>query len=287
VYERNSSLLSALPAMPDWYLAILGLASVAALGAVWSPLFLVGILAILAAAATIYQAIVAGARAIVPPRRSPTERLKIRTMVAVLHLIQPAARLRGRIRGGLTPWRMRRGGPLRFPRSRQAALWSETWRAPERRVRELAERLEDGGAMVLCGGSFDRWDLEARRGHFGSARLLMAIEDYPHGRQLVRWRYWPRFSVFAVLVTLACAALAVAAARDGAIAAAAVIAACGAGLMIRTLRDAAAATGTIADALAAAATSTEPAAATSTQPPAPIVVTEGSKEPDVAEAALR
>ena len=279
VYERQTGLLSALPSMPDWYLAILALALLTALGALWAPLLLASVVLAALAIITLFQAALAAARAIVPKHaRSPIERSKIRAMVAVLHLVQPAARLLGRIRGGLTPWRMRPGGPLRLPRPRQAALWSESWREPERRIRDLATRLEDRDASVICGGSFDRWDLEVRRGQFGSARLLMAIEEYPHGKQLVRWRYWPRFSVLALLVAVVCAALAVAAASDHAIAAAAALAVCGAGLLIRVLRDGAAATGTIASALAAT---------TESLPATELVEPQGSKEPDVAEPALR
>jgi O-antigen biosynthesis protein len=279
VYERKTGVLSALPSMPDWYLAILALALLTALGALWPPLLLASAILTALVIITLAQAVLGAARAIVPKQaRSAIERSKIRAMVAVLHLVQPAARLRGRIRGGLAPWRMRPGGPLRLPRRRQAAVWSESWQNPERRIRNLAKRLEGRGASVLCGGSFDRWDLEVRRGQFGSARLLMAVEEYPHGKQLVRWRYWPRFSLFPLLVAMVCVALAVAAASDDAIAAGAALAVCGAGLLIRTLRDAGAATGTIAHALAATTDSPEPTE---------LVEPQGSKEPDVAEAALR
>jgi hypothetical protein len=263
--------------MPEWYLGILVLAGLMVLGALWPPLLLTSAVLAAAIALTLSRAVVAAARAIVPKHeRSPVERAKIRAMIAVLHLIQPAARLQGRIRGGLTPWMMRPGGALCVPRRRQAALWNESWEAPERRIRDLARRLDHCGASVISGGSFDRWDLEVRRGRFGSARLLMAIEEYPHGKQLVRWRYWPRLSILALLLALACAGLAVAAATDGAIVAAAVLAVCAAGLLIRALRDAAAATGAIARALTAT-TVTTPAMD-------PVVAPERSREPDVTPA---
>ena len=277
VYERHTRLLTALPSMPEWYLGILVLAGLTALGASWPPLLLTSAVLAAAVAVTLSQAVVAAARAIVPKHeRSPVERSKIRAMIAVLHLIQPAARLQGRIRGGLTPWMMRPGGALCVPRRRQAALWSESWEAPEDRIRDLAQRLDGCGASVVSGGNFDRWDLEVRRGRFGSARLLMAIEEYPHGKQLVRWRYWPRFSILALLLAIGCAGLAVAAAADDAIVAAAVLAVCAAGLPIRMLRDGAAATGTIARALTAT-TLTTPATD-------PVVAPEKSSEPDVTPA---
>jgi hypothetical protein len=84
--------------------------------------------------------------------------------------------------------------------------------------------------------------------------------------------------VLALVVAMVCAALAVAAARDDAIAAAAVLAVCGAGLLIRMVRDGAAATGSIAHALAPT---------TESLPATELVAPSGSKEPDVAEAPLR
>ena len=172
---------------------------------------------------------------------------------------------------------MRPGDALCVPRRRQAALWSESWEAPERRIRDLGQRLEGCGASVVSGGSFDRWDLEVRRGRFGSARLLMAIEEYPHGRQLVRWRYWPRFSILALLLATGCAGLALPAARDDAIVVAAVLAVCAAAVLIRTLRDAAAAMGTIARELTSTTTITTPATDL-------VVAPENSGEPDVTPA---
>ena len=106
----------------------------------------------------------------------------------------------------------------------------------------------------------------------------MAIEEYPHGKQLVRWRYWPRFSVLALLVAMVCAALAAAAASDDAIAASAALAACGAGLLIRMVRDVPAA----ADQYRLTAWQ-----ATESPPATELVEPQGSKEPDVAEPALR
>jgi O-antigen biosynthesis protein len=277
VYERHTRLLTALPSMPEWYLGILVLAGLTALGALWPPLLLTSAILAVAVVVTLSGAIVAAARALVPKHeRTPMERSRIRAMIAALHLVQPAARLQGRIRGGLVPWMMRPGDTLCLPRRRQAALWSESWEAPERRIRDLGRRLDGCGASVVSGGSFDRWDLEVRRGRFGSARLLMAIEEYPHGKQLVRWRYWPRFSILAFLLAIGCVGLAVPAAGDDAIVAAAVLAVCAMAVLIRTLRDAAAATGTIARALTAT-TITTPARD-------PVVAPEKSREPDVTPA---
>src|SRR2546428_7366013 len=50
----------------------------------------------------------------------------LRLVVVFLHLMQPMARLSGRIRGGLTPWRRR--GPRTRPRFRR--LHMTYWRGP-------------------------------------------------------------------------------------------------------------------------------------------------------------
>jgi hypothetical protein len=123
--------------------------------------------------------------------------------------------------------------------------WSETWRAPEERLSDLAARLTEAGAWVVHGGGFDRWDLEVRWGSFGSARVLMVIEEYARGRQLVRWRAWPRFSPVATAAGIACAGLTVWAASAGAVTAALAFGAVGITLLARAVRDAAAATGGI------------------------------------------
>jgi hypothetical protein len=89
------------------------------------------------------------------------------------------------------------------------------------------------GISVLRGGDFDRWDLGIRGGLFGSARLMMAVEDTGQGTQFVRFRAWPRCSTFGPVVVAALIVLgSLAAATDacwvasaGLVAAAALVAA--------------------------------------------------------------
>jgi hypothetical protein len=73
----------------------------------------------------------------------------------------------------------------------------------------------------------------------------MAIEEYPQGKQLMRWRSWPRFSLVAVVAGIVCAALAIGAANGGGAVATAVFGVFAIALFARTVRDAAAATGSI------------------------------------------
>ena len=80
-------------------------------------------------------------------------------------------------------------------------------------------------------------DLETRVGMLGGGRLLGTVEEHGHGRQMVRWRLWPRVSavsVAAILATLIPAALAL---KDGGLVAALALAAVAGGVGIRSLMD--------------------------------------------------
>jgi len=70
------------------------------------------------------------------------------------------------------------------------------------------------GAVVQRGGDFDRWDLEVRGGLFGCARMLMGIEEHGGGKQLVRFRTWPKFWGLAIVIDIVFALLALGAALD-------------------------------------------------------------------------
>jgi hypothetical protein len=133
----------------------------------------------------------------------------------VLHVVQPLARLRGRLGEGLTPWRGAAGSRVVLPRVRSVAVWSERWRSHEAWLLEIERALDARRAVSRRGGAFARWDLEVRGGALGRARLLAAVEEHGAGRQFVRVRAWlrPRRAVLGVAAVLA--ALAVGAALDG------------------------------------------------------------------------
>src|SRR2546422_1998158 len=76
------------------------LAGIAALGVVWSPLRLALPLLVAAILPPIAQACLGGARARFPDAPRGMARLARRALTAALHLIQPIARLRGRILEG-------------------------------------------------------------------------------------------------------------------------------------------------------------------------------------------
>jgi O-antigen biosynthesis protein len=224
VYEPAPGILRSLPLMPEWYLLTCFLALLAALGAFWPPLSILVLPLAVAIVVPVAQALLSAAAATATDlTTSRVNRLKPLAVTAMLHLIQPAARLLGRLRQGLTPWRGRRHGKLTLPRQRKLAVWSEHWRSPEEWLTDVKARLRQERMAVVDGGGYDRWDLAVRGGCIGGARLLMAVEDHGASRQYVRFRLWPTCSRISLTLTGVVAVGAAVAARDGAVVAAVVL----------------------------------------------------------------
>ena len=234
LYQPAPSLLASLSQTPEWHLMIAILAGLAALSIHWSPLKLVVLLLLGAMLPPIAQACLSAARASFPDVRARgAAGLRRRPLTAALHLLQPLARLRGRLEEGLTPWRRRgtlRPAPL-WPVT--TSIWSERWQAPDERLRSVEATIRAQGACVLRGDAHDRWDLEVRGGFFGAARLLVAVEEHGGGRQLVRLRSWPVVRLRGPVLALGFAVFALAAALDHAWVAAAVL---GLGAFLPALR---------------------------------------------------
>ena len=192
LYRPSPGTLAVLPLMPEWYLAVLVLAALSVMSLAWPPLVVALPLLGVATGALLLQAGLSAARARFNDRdRSPRTRLKLYGLTALLYLLQPIARLRGRLAHGLTPWRRR--GPSRGgrPWPQTLALWRPRGRSAPEHLADLGQALRDAGAVVRTGGDFDRWDLEARFGVLGAVRVLMATEEHGAGRQLLRFRVQP------------------------------------------------------------------------------------------------
>jgi glycosyltransferase involved in cell wall biosynthesis len=220
LYGPRRGLLESLPLMPEWYLAIVALGLVSAAGAFWQPLLLAVPLLGAALGALLIDAALGAARARFPTRRG---RLRRRMLTGLLYLLQPLARLEGRISHGLTPWRRRGPRAAGLPLPRNYSFWSEEWRSTEERIGAVSATLCNAGAVVRSGGDWDRWDLAVRGGLLGGARLRLAIEEHGAGRQLVRVRSWPHASRVAIAMGVGLAGLAGVALLSGAGAVAAVL----------------------------------------------------------------
>ena len=216
LYQRQPPTLSLLLMMPEWYLLVLALGSFSLLAVAWRP----AVLAIPLLAAAIVVPMVQAWRSAAGPWPEDTSRSwrgwALRPLTAFLHLLQPAARLVGRLRHGLAPWRRRGAGGLALPTPHTARIWSESWRDPHDRLASLEAALRAEGGVVRRGGDFDRWDLALRGGLVGAARLRMAVEEHGQGHQLVRVRAWPIGATGAIVIALGLGALAATAARQGA-----------------------------------------------------------------------
>jgi GT2 family glycosyltransferase len=238
MHSSGANFVLSLLAMPEWYLAILVLALLSAGGLMWKPLLLALPLLVLAVAARLAEAGIAAARASVMWRTRGRDRLGRWLVTSFLHLLQPLARLYGRIRHGLTPWRCRAPARARLPLRCSTAIWTECWREPEAWVRHMREAISRSGARVADGGPYDRWDLEVAGGTLGSARLLVAVEDHGAGRQYVRFGLWPKCTGTGLAVVAFLASVAGAAATSAAWIAAVVFAGAAALVIARVAQEA-------------------------------------------------
>ena len=214
IYEPATHVLAMLPLMPEWFLLVFVLGLVALASPLWAPLSLALPLLLLALAASAVQAARGGLKARFGPEVGPLARPGLVVLTAALHLLQPLARLVGRISSGLTPWRQRRAD-FAWPRTGELSLWTEQGRPLEGWLEPVEGALRERGFPVARGGDFDRWDLTLRSGALGAARVVLGLEEYGQGRQLARFRVWPCCSRKALLLLAASAGVtAVALAAD-------------------------------------------------------------------------
>ena len=249
--QRSPNVLSTLPLMPEWYLLLALLAAVSAYGLFFDPLFfqvpvlgmpLAPLLFALSAAALVGQALRSALAALAGVRGSRGYKGRFLAVMTVLFLVQPAARLAGRLRRGLTPWRRRRVLGFTLPWPRSTSVWSEGWRSPASWMQLLQADLRRTDAAVHRGGDYDRWDLEIRVGPLASARLRMAVEEHGQGMQLLRVRVWPVWSRLLGLLGAVLGLSLILEILNGGIAAS-IMAVVGALILIRAVHDGGAAMG--------------------------------------------
>jgi GT2 family glycosyltransferase len=250
VYERSPGVWS-LPLMPEWYMLIAALAAASAYELLYEPLLVaVPIVDTPLSVILLGLAVIAIVTRAVQTAVHSGETLRVRALTAFLSVLQPLARLSGRLFAGLTPWRGR-GRRFALPRRRKRVLWSERWHSPLDRLGGLAASLRREGAAVRAGGSVDRWDLEVRTGSIGGARLLLAVEEHDRGRQLLRHRIWPRWSRGGLAFATLSGLFAGLAAEQGLTATTVVLAALAVATLMLVIRDCASAVALCLDVLGA------------------------------------
>ena len=128
--------LAALPLMPEWYFVLLVLGAMVVLGFSWPPLFWLAPLLIFGIGSTLIQAVQGGHKASFHLELSTFQRTCLQLLVAWFHLVQPAARLVGRIQHGLGPWQWRRLTRT-VPAPRVQSFWCKGWQSNEARLADI------------------------------------------------------------------------------------------------------------------------------------------------------
>ena len=96
IYQPAPGMLSSLPLMPEWYLLIPFFAALSGLGALWQPLVLTAPFLVFAAGIPVLQSGLNAAQiSLTCAPHSAIRLLGMRSLIALLHLLQPAARLSG------------------------------------------------------------------------------------------------------------------------------------------------------------------------------------------------
>ncbi len=246
IYQPDPGFWGALTMMPEWYLIIMALALFSILSPFWPPLLLAIPLLACAVGILCLQAVLsAGQASFMHTPRPWYTWLRLFFLTTLLHILQLLARLIGRLRHDLTPWRRHGVSGLAIPWPQTLALWSEVWQTPEQRLQSLEATLQSLRAIVVRGRDYDRWDLEVRDGTLGSVRLRMAIEEHGAGKQLVRFWLWPRCGSGALVLTACFGMLSLGSLLDQAMAIGAVFVVCTLLIFLCILQDWATATATV------------------------------------------
>jgi GT2 family glycosyltransferase len=238
LYEPSPGLVGSLPLTPEWWLVLGALAALSALAIAWAPLLVaVGVFA-LALGLTVGEAVLSQGRSWTGQRPS----IRARLLTTGLHLVQPLARLIGRVGYGLRPWWRQGTAGLAAPVPREVVVWSEVWRSAGERLASVERAVLASGIAPVRGGDFDRWDLELRGGLLGGVRIRHTVEEHGAGRQLLRFKMRPRLSGLGTVLPVLFVLPALGAAFAGARLAAIPLAALGVAVVALAVREASTAT---------------------------------------------
>ena len=233
----RAGLLESLSQTPEWYLVNAALAILCFLGLLWKPMFVFTPLLLVSAIAPIAGVVRNVARITFPSKPGRFSLFKLRVLTGMLHLLQPLARLWGRRHRGFSLWSQWGNKALVFPSPCHTTVWSEAWQPVENWLGTLESLVARRGAVCVKGGDFDRWDLQVHGGVFGAFRVRMAIEEHGGGKQLVRFRAWPRWNWWAMLSSAGLLGLTVMAGFAENLASCGVLAAMTAALTLCSARD--------------------------------------------------
>ncbi|MBK5269374.1 MAG: glycosyltransferase [Bacteroidia bacterium] len=212
LYQQAPGFISNIPLMPEWNLFIIVLGFLSALGISWTPLLWVLPFFLFSLLILVIQAGISAAISFKTAKfKNKKQYLRYWGLTTVLHLIQPVARLYGRIKHGLSPWRKRGSGNYKLSllfRSRLSmTFWSEKWKGIEEWLQEIEHNLIRAKARVRRGREYDKWDLQVRCGFFRGSRGLLTIEEHGGGKQLLRFNCRPHYSYIGLILITTLSAL--------------------------------------------------------------------------------
>jgi glycosyltransferase involved in cell wall biosynthesis len=217
VYQTGG-FVNSIPLMPEWYFLTALFAIVGLLGFAWWPLLFGWILFGASLLLVVMQAAVSAKRnSSLQPHQK--QNIKFKALIILLHVIQPVARLYGRFRHGLTPWRTRGiafDSIFLFVFGKHVFThWSEKWRSAEDWLMDIESHLMDKKIRVSRGKDFDSYDLQVRSGLFSAGQGLLAIEEHGGGKQYLRFKCRTYYSLAGYFLTASLCALAIIAAVSG------------------------------------------------------------------------
>jgi hypothetical protein len=193
VYQPAEGFLTAIPLMPEWYLFTAQLALLACLGFFWAPLLWAWPLVMASVFIVLIQAFVSATKNVSHSARE-LKTPKYKALITYLHIIQPLARLYGRLNHGLTPWKKGRKALLKKFKVPFDALelkhWSEEWKEADYWLSHIENKLKSFKERVSKGGEFDRYDLQVRNTLLSKSRSILAIEEHGAGKQFLRFKIW-------------------------------------------------------------------------------------------------
>ncbi|HEX8677973.1 MAG TPA: glycosyltransferase, partial [Segetibacter sp.] len=159
VYQPAEGFLNCIPLMPEWYLLSVLCGGMAGLGFLWAPLLVLWPVFIASIAVIVIQGVISAVDNTALTKHQERN-WKYLSLIVLLHIIQPLARLRGRIKHGLTPWRIRGAKAslqnLTFFKPKILTYWNEaSWKANETWLEEIEQNIIGLKARVKRGGDFD------------------------------------------------------------------------------------------------------------------------------------
>jgi glycosyltransferase involved in cell wall biosynthesis len=201
IYDSPAFSHFSLIQLPEWYLLAGVLLLLAISGIIWSPMLYLLPLALLVIFLPLTQIIYNVSKIKAKTKYYNLYRnFRFRSTIVWFHFMQPLARLLGRFKNDLTPWRNYGKGDYAIPLVQNVNVWCEHWITPETRLEKIESLLRSEHACVERGHIYARWDLLVKGGALGSAKLFMAAEDHEGGRQFLRFRISPNLSLIAVFL---------------------------------------------------------------------------------------